>query len=53
MIAGRGPHARGVHGAAVCGVFDPTSAMILKANGFDAVCMKQGLRDWPGRTEIG
>ena len=26
------------------------AAMILKANGFDAVCMKDGLREWPDPT---
>jgi CRP-like cAMP-binding protein/rhodanese-related sulfurtransferase len=26
------------------------AAMILKAKGFDAVCMKDGLRDWPDET---
>jgi rhodanese-related sulfurtransferase len=26
------------------------AAMILKANGFDAVCMKDGLREWEGPT---
>ena len=26
------------------------AAMILKANGFNAVCMKDGLREWPDPT---
>jgi len=28
------------------------AAMILKANGFDAVSMKEGLREWPDQTVI-
>jgi rhodanese-related sulfurtransferase len=26
------------------------AAMILKANGFNTVCMKDGLREWPDET---
>ena len=26
------------------------AAMILKANGYDTVCMKDGLREWPHAT---
>ena len=28
------------------------AAMTLKANGFDALCMKDGLREWPDQTVI-